>query len=79
MDNETKLSNEQINSIMKEAQRLSYDEKINSEAFFKEHLNESQAEKVRSILNDPQKLKDIMESPLAKRILEALNKSKERE
>lgn len=74
MDNETKLSQEQINGIMKEVGGLSADEKINTEAFIKEHLNESQAQKVKAMLSDPQKLKELMQSPAAQKIIAMLRK-----
>lgn len=76
MDNETKLSQEQIKGIMKEVGGLSADEKINTEVFIKEHLNESQAQKVKSILSDPQKLKELMQSPAAQKIMAMLRKDK---
>lgn len=73
MDNETKLSSEQIDSIMKEAS----EGKIDSERLIREHLSEGQAQKLRTILNDPEKLRSIMESPLAKKIMEAVSGKKE--
>lgn len=74
MDNETKLSQQQIKSITDEVGGLSPDEKINADAFIKEHLNESQAQKVKSILSDPQKLKELMQSPAAQKIMAMLRK-----
>lgn len=74
MDNETKLSHEQIKGILDETEGLRSDERINAEAFIKEHLNESQAQKVRSILSDPQKLKELMQSPAAQKIMAMLRK-----
>lgn len=74
MDNETKLSREQIKGLLDETEGLRTDERINAEAFIKEHLNESQAQKVRSILSDPQKLKELMQSPAAQKIMAMLRK-----
>lgn len=75
MDNETKLSGEQINSLMNAAAQG----KIDSEKLISENLNQEQAQKVRSILNDPEKLKSIMESPVVKKILASFSKKEEKE
>lgn len=76
MDNETKLSQEQIKEIMKEAGDISSGKKINAEDFIRKHLNEEQAQKVRSILSDPQKLAGLMQSPAARKIADMLRKDK---
>ena len=68
MDNETKLSSEQINSI-KEA--LAGKEKpADIESVMDKHLNENQKQAVRSFLSDPQKLQALMNSPFAKAFME---------
>lgn len=75
MDNGTKLSKEQINSIMKEAS----EGRVSPEEIMGKHLDEGTADKLKSILNDPQKLKSIMESPMAKKLFAAMSGKKEEE
>ena len=68
MDNETKLSSEQINSI-KEA--LSDDKSTeNVEQIMEKHLNEKQRQAVKSFLSDEKKLKALLNSPFAKAFME---------
>ncbi|MBQ7118243.1 MAG: hypothetical protein IJN88_08540 [Clostridia bacterium] len=68
MDNETKLSHEQINSI-KDALA---DEKNpdNVEQIMEKHLNEKQRQAVKSFLSDEKKLKALLNSPFAKAFME---------
>ncbi len=75
MDNETKLSSEKINSIMKEAS----EGKATPEELISKHLDENSAAKLKGILNDPQKLRSIMESPMAKKLFAAMSGKKEEE
>ena len=75
MDNETKLSSEKINSIMKEVS----EGKADPEALMQQHLDEKSREKLKSILSDPQKMKSIMESPLARKFFAAFQSKKDGE
>ena len=75
MDNETKLSSEKINSIMKEVSQGNAD----PEALMQKHLDEKSREKLRSILSDPQKMKSIMESPLARKLFASFHGKKDGE
>lgn len=75
MDNETKLSSEKINSIIKEVS----EGKTDPEELMKKHLDEKSRERFRSILSDPQKMKSIMESPLAKKLFTSLHGKKDGE
>ena len=78
MDNGTNLSKEQINGILDKARELSAEGKTPDSTFLKEHLTSSQSEKLKSVLNDPEKLREVMNSPIAKQILSMLrNKDKE--
>ncbi|MBE6775005.1 MAG: hypothetical protein E7543_02310 [Ruminococcaceae bacterium] len=68
MDNETKLSSEQINSI-KEA--LSDENEPRAlEQVMEKHLNEKQRQAVKSFLSDEKKLKALLNSPFAKAFME---------
>lgn len=68
MDNETKLSNEQINSI-KDALSDKKDPK-DIEQIMEKHLNEKQRQAVKSFLSDEKKLKSLLNSPFAKAFME---------
>ena len=70
MDNETKLSHEQINSIKEELSDKSSPKDI--EAVMEKHLNERQRQAVRSVLSDEKKLQAILNSPFAKAFFERL-------
>lgn len=76
MDNETKLSAQQINSIINEAKNTDFKSGSSAEDFVKKHLGEKEAEKVKSILGDKEKMKKLMESPFAKRFMEGFMKKR---
>lgn len=71
MDNGTKLSSEQIKSLMNEAKSGKKDELL------KKYLSDDDAERVRDILSDTDKLKSFLSSPLAKQLISRLNKEKD--
>lgn len=73
MDNETKLSKEQINSIKEEL--ASKKEDININDFMAKHLNEKQRQAVSNIVSDPEKMRALMNSPFAKKFMERFNNS----
>lgn len=79
MDNETKLSSQQINSIINEAKNADIKNKEDADAFIKKHLDQGQAEKVKSVLGDPEKMKKLMESPFAKKLMESFLKKQNSE
>ena len=68
MDNETKLSPEQINSI--KAALSDKKEPKDIESIMEKHLNEKQRQTVKNILSDEKKLQAILNSPLAKAFME---------
>ncbi len=68
MDNETKLSKEQINSIKEELSEKK--ENIDINDFMNRHLNEKQQEAFSALLSDPERLRAIMNSPLAQKLME---------
>lgn len=72
MDNETKLSGEQINSIKQELSEKNGDIDLNE--FMSKHLNDKQKQAVMNIASDPEKLQAIMNSPIAKKLMEKFSK-----
>ncbi len=68
MDNETKLSSEQINSIKAELSGKKDPKDI--EQIMEKHLNEKQRQTVKSFLSDEKKLKALINSPFAKAFME---------
>ncbi len=68
MDNGTKLSPEQINSI-KDALTDEKDPK-NVEQIMEKHLNEKQRQAVKNFLSDEKKLKALLNSPFAKAFMD---------
>lgn len=71
MDNETKLSREQINSIKEELSDKKDPNDI--EAVMQKHLNEKQRQAVKTFLSDEKKVQALLNSPFAKAFLEKLN------
>jgi len=71
MDNGTKLSSEQIKSIMNEAKEGKKDELL------KKYLNDDEADRVKDILSDTDKLKTFLSSPFAQQLMKKLNKEKD--
>lgn len=68
MDNETKLSPDQINSIKDALSDKNNPKDI--ESIMEKHLNEKQRQTVKSILSDEKKLQSILNSPFAKAFME---------
>ncbi len=76
MDNETKLSSEQINSIKDVLSDKKEPKDI--EKIMETHLNEKQRQAVKSFLSDEKKLQALLNSPFAKAFMEKYGgKSKE--
>ncbi len=74
MDNETKLSREQINSIKEELSDKKDPNDI--EAVMQKHLNEKQRQAVKTFLSDEKKVQALLNSPFAKAFFEKLNGGK---
>ncbi len=74
MDNEAKLSSEQINSIISDAKKGNTD----TEKLMKKHLNEEQMQKVKGILGDPEKLRQLMQSPIAQKFMQAMKENRDK-
>lgn len=68
MDNETKLSSDQINSIRNALSDKSSPKDI--EQVMEKHLNEKQRQTVKSFLADEKKMQALLNSPLARAFME---------
>ena len=73
MDNESKISKEQINSIISNAKNGNTD----TDELMKKHLNEEQLQKVKSILSDPERLRQLMQSPIAQQFMKAMKENRD--
>ena len=73
MDNETKLSAEQINSI-KDALSDKKEPK-DIDRIMETHLSEKQRQAVKSFLSDEKKMKALLNSPFAKAFMEKYGNS----
>ena len=72
MENEIKLSKEQINSLLGSLSGGTRD----SEAL-KNALTDAQKEQLQKLMSDPQKIRAILTSPEAKKLLEMLRNKRE--
>ncbi len=72
MENEINLSKEQINSLLGSLSGGTRD----SEAL-KKSLTPDQKEQLQKVMSDPEKIKAILTSPEAKKLLEMLRKKRE--
>lgn len=72
MDNETKLSKEQLEKLISDFKKSGSDDKVNVDEFAKKHLNERQAEALKRAMANPALLKSVLSSPQAKKIIEKL-------
>ena len=73
MEKGTNISPEQINSFLQQLKGSSYSDESAQKAL-ESSLDEAQLQKVKSILQDKEKLAEILSSPFAKAILEKLKK-----
>lgn len=69
MDNSTKISKEQIETMKTELENTK-NEGGDISAFLQKYLDREQGERVKKVLSDPQKIKEILSSPLAKNFME---------
>ena len=75
MDNGTNLSQQQINSILNKAKELSSQGKAPDGDFLKSQLSSTQSEKLADILNNPEKLSEILSSPAARKLMSMLGRA----
>lgn len=69
MDNDTKLSKEQIENMKTELQNAKDNDSALND-FLRKYLDREQGERVKRVLSDPQKIKELLSSPLAKSFME---------
>ena len=69
MDNDTKLSKEQIKNLVSD---FNSGENVSADEFLKKHLNEKQRESIISALKNPEMLRQILSSQKAKDIMKTL-------
>lgn len=74
MDNDTKLSSEQLNSITQELIKDNGKEKVDLNEFMDKHLNEKQRQAVAQVIENPERLKALLSSPIAQRLMKQLEK-----
>lgn len=72
MDNGTNFSKEQIENIKTELESTKSEGDLS--AFLQKHLDKQQSEQLKKVLSDPQKIKDILSTPLAKKLMEKYTK-----
>ncbi|MGN1418204.1 MAG: hypothetical protein ACI4W6_02635 [Acutalibacteraceae bacterium] len=77
MDNETKLTDEQIKKLISDFKKTTADGQTDVDAFTKSHLTKSQAAAFKKLLSNPQLIKTILASDKAKQILQQLKDSEE--
>lgn len=70
MDNETKLSSQQLNEMISSLKNTNSTDKVDVNDFVNKHLNEKQADALQNVMKNPELIKSILSSPQAKRIIE---------
>lgn len=72
MENEINLSKEQINSLLSSLSGGTEDSQA-----LKNSLNPAQKEQLQKVMSDPEKIKAILTSPEAKKLLQMLKNKRE--
>ncbi|MCI7334380.1 MAG: hypothetical protein MSH34_05570 [Oscillospiraceae bacterium] len=70
MDNETKMTNEQINELFRKAKEKEKGGVLNVSSFIDENLSPEDAQKLKSAMKDPKLIKSILSSPQAQKFFE---------
>ena len=70
MDNETKMTNEQINELFRKAKEKEKGGVLNVSSFIDEKLSPEDAQKLKSAMKDPKLIKSILSSPQAQKFFE---------
>ncbi len=70
MDNETKMTNEQINELFRKAKEKEKGGVLNVSSFIDENLSLEDAQKLKSAMKDPKLIKSILSSPQAQKFFE---------
>lgn len=80
MDNEIKLTDEQIKQLISDFKKTTADKTTDVDVFAKQHLNDQQAQAFKKLMSNPSLIKSVLASDKAKKLLEILkNKSQEEE
>ena len=77
MGNETNITKENINSLLKQLGASDSSDPATIEKAVKESLTPEQQSKINSILSDPERLRKILSSPQAKMVLNMIKDKKE--
>ena len=77
MGNETNITKENINSLLKQLGTSTGSDSATIEKAVKESLTPEQQSKINSILSDPERLRKILSSPQAKMVLNMIKDKKE--
>lgn len=72
MDNETKLSKEQLDALLSDLGRAKETDRVNVDEFAGKHLNEKQIQALKKAMKNPDLIRSILSSPQAKKLLEKL-------
>lgn len=75
MDNETKLSPQQLQSLLAALRSEKSGESVDINAFVNAHLTAEQAAAVQRLLQNPTLVKALLHSPQAKKMMEQFGKS----
>lgn len=75
MENETKLSPQQLQSLLTLLQSKKSEEGVDVNAFVNAHLTAEQAAAVQRLLQNPTLVKALLNSPQAKKLAEKFGKS----
>ena len=70
MDNETKMTNEQINELFRKAKEKEKGGVLNVSSFIDENLSPEDSQKLKSAMKDPKLIKSILSSPQAQKFFE---------
>ena len=70
MDNETKMTNEQINELFLKAKEKEKGGVLNVSSFIDENLSPDDAQKLKNAMKDPKLIKSILSSPQAQKFFE---------
>lgn len=78
MDNEIKLTDEQIKELISDFKKTTVDKTTDVESFAKQHLSPAQTEAFKKLMSNPAMIKSVLASDKAKKLLEILkNKAQE--
>lgn len=77
MDNETNLNSQKISELFEKAKQKEKSGVLDVGSFIDENLSPSDAQKLRSAMENPTLIKNILSSPQAQKFFERFSKGKE--